>query len=218
MNTHGIVVSNKRIFFVFSVLLFFTFSGCVSSTKYRALESNYEDLELEMAAVKKKNKKLTKEKRRLEEVKNQMIENLKKEIEEKTVRIEMLEQKLKVTAIEKLFFNSGSAVVKRKGQDVIAKIANTLNNASEMEIHIIGHADTRPPGKKISDKYPSNWELSTTRATSIVRVLQWGHGIDPKRMVASGVGHYRPSVAETKDNRAMNRFVEITLAPMAPGN
>lgn len=214
MNTQNILSSKKGLVLL-SILLIFTATGCVSSKKYETLESKYNDLEFELETARKKNQKLYKEKQKLEQVKNQMIENLKQEIEEKTVRIEVLEQKLKVTAVEKLFFDSGSAVVKRQGRTILGKIAGTLNNADGMEIHVTGHADTRPPGKKISNQYPSNWELSTARATAIVQVLQWGHKVDPRRMIASGVGHYRPSVVETDQNREKNRFVEISLTAVS---
>ena len=126
----------------------------------------------------------------------------------------MIEKRLRVTAVEKLFFESGSADVKPRGRAILDKIAATLKDAENMEIHVKGHADQLPPGESISKKYPSNWELSVGRATAIIQVLQWGYKIDPKRMVAEGVAHYRPLVMETAGNRAMNRVVEISLTMM----
>ncbi|MFH2057273.1 MAG: OmpA family protein [Pseudomonadota bacterium] len=214
----------------FSVLLILSISGCVSSEKHETLESQYNICQHELSEARKtadtlfqekanliqEKDNLIQEKGKLEQVKNQMIEDLEAEISEKSVQIQMLEEKLRVTAVEKLFFDSGSADVKQQGRAILAKIAGTLKAAENMEIHIIGHSDELPPGEKISKKFPSNWELSTARATSIIHILQWGYGIDPKRMVAEGVAHYRPLVMETAENRAMNRVVEFSLTVM-PG-
>ena len=113
-----------------------------------------------------------------------------------------------------LFFASGSADVTGRGSDILARIAPTLQNAENQAIRIIGHADSIPIGKKLSATYPSNWELSTARATAIIQILQWGYGIRPERLVAEGVAHYRPLVMETNENRASNRVVEIILTAM----
>jgi len=200
----------------------------VSSEKHKTLESQQSLCQQELSEahekannlirekdnlIREKND-LTREKDELKKVKNQIIEDLEAEISEKSIQIKILEKKLRVTAVENLFFESGSADVKQQGRDILAKIAETLQNAKNMEIHIVGHADELPPGEKTSKRYPSNWELSVDRATAIIQILQWGYGIDPKRMVAEGVAHYRPLVMETAENRAMNRVVEISLTVM----
>ncbi len=212
------------------ILLIFSISGCVSAEKYETLENQYtlcqqdlteaqentESLVREKESLIQEKEALSLKKNELEQVKNQMIEDLEAEISEKSVRIQMLEESLQVTAVEKLFFESGSADLKPEGRVVLDKIAQTLKDSKNMEIHVIGHTDELPPTGKVSKKYPSNWELSVNRATAIIQVLQWGYGIDPKRMVAQGVAHYRPLVMETAENRAMNRVVEISLTVM-PG-
>ena len=157
---------------------------------------------------------LAKEKNEQERVMKEMIESLKAEIEDKTVQIEMLEKRLRITIVDRLFFASGSAEVNSTGQDILARIAPSLQNAENQEIRIVGHADSVPIGKKLSATYLSNWELSTARATSIVRILQWGYDIAPERLVAEGVAQYRPLVMETVENRASNRVVEIILTSM----
>ena len=126
----------------------------------------------------------------------------------------MLEERLKITLVEKLFFKSGSAEVNQKGREILSRIAPTLQNANDQEIRIVGHADSIPIGKKLSVTYLSNWELSTARATAIIQILQWGYGMNPERLVAEGVAHYRPLVMKTNENRASNRVVEIILTGM----
>jgi chemotaxis protein MotB len=200
----------------------------VSTTQYQDLETQYTTLQEEnrtvearnmslneeLTQVKDQNTKLAHLRKEQEVMMNQMMNDLKAEVANKSVQISMYEETLRVKVVEKLFFSSGSAVVSRQGRKILARIAPTLKQAQDQEIRIIGHADQLPPGDKLSQKYPSNWELSTARATAIVQMLQWGYGIDPKRLVAEGVAHYRPAVIETKRNRATNRFVEIVLTAM----
>ncbi len=219
------ILFRKTGFFFFSILFILSISGCVSSEKYETLESQYNLCQKDLRETQqttntllREKENLVQEKDELEQVKKQMVKDLKSEISEKSVRIQMLEENLRVTAVEKLFFESGSADVKKQGKAILDKIAQTLKNAQNMEIHIVGHADQLPPGKDVSKKYPSNWELSVNRATAIIQILQWGYGIDPERMVAQGVAHYRPLVMETQKNRAMNRAVEITLTMMPDMN
>ncbi len=219
-----------------ALCLVFIAGGCVSSSKYKALESQHmmlqeENRELnartislneELTQVRDQNAILAQQKRDQERLMNQMLENLKTEVANKSIQIDMMEESLQLKAIEKLFFQSGSAVVSRQGRSILARLAPTLKEAKDKEIRIIGHADQIPIGAKLAEKYPSNWELSTARATAIAQILQWGYGIDPKRIVAQGVAHYRPLVMETEKNRATNRVVEIVLTfvsstePMTP--
>lgn len=223
-------ISREYTWIILSVLfIVFIAGGCVSSSKYKTLESQHmmlqeENRELnartislneQLTQVRDQNAQLAQQKRDQERLMNQMIENLKTEVSNKSVQIEMMEESLQLKAIEKLFFESGSAVVSRPGRSILARIAPTLKEANEKEIRIVGHADQIPIGEKLAEKYPSNWELSTARATAIAQILQWGYGIDPKRIVAQGVAHYRPLVMETEENRATNRVVEIILTSMS---
>lgn len=208
-------------FFALSILCVFAVSGCVSSSKYADLENQYAtmeqknaELEKKIAAAENEKAKLASEKDEQERVMNAIIDRLKNEMAEKTARIEMLEGKLVLTIVERLFFESGSAEVSRQGRDILARIASTLKSARGQEIRVVGHADSIPIGKKLSTTYLSNWELSTARATAIIQILQWGYGIAPERLVAEGVAHYRPLVMETKENRGSNRVVQIVLKAM----
>jgi chemotaxis protein MotB len=228
MNRGKTLTGNNRLIFLSSLALLFFASGCVSSSQYKTLEGQHEmlqqgSLELlasnlklnqELTQAKDQNQKLAQQKMEQEQTMNQMVDNLKTEVANKTVQINMIEETSKVQIMERLLFNSGSAKVNGKGRKLLARIAPTLKEAANQEICVVGHADQLPPGKKLAAKYPSNWELSTARATAIIQILQWGYKIDPKRLVAEGVAHYRPLVMETKKNRATNRVVEIILTSL----
>ncbi|HBI24653.1 MAG TPA: flagellar motor protein, partial [Nitrospiraceae bacterium] len=75
-------------------------------------------------------------------------------------------------------------------------------------IHIEGHTDDIPMN---SIQFPSNWELSSARATSIVRRFI-SHGVNPSRLTAIGYGEYRPITGnETEEGRGKNRRVDIVI-------
>jgi chemotaxis protein MotB len=202
----------------------------VSTSRYNALESEYGALESEYGALQEENRQLKEDldeqkswheqeieaKEVQEQAMQEMIAELQEEIDANMVRIQMLENCLKVELVEKLLFESASAKVSRDGRKILARIAPILKRAGDQEIHIVGHADDLPPSARTKEKFPSNWELSTARATSVIQVLQWGYGIDPQRLVAEGVAHYRPlNMGKDKEVRANNRAVEILLKPVS---
>jgi chemotaxis protein MotB len=210
--------------YIFCLLFLFLFSatGCVSTSQYKALESEYATLQEENQQLKEDlddQKRLHEQEVEAKEVQEQamqeMIAELQEEIDAKLVRIQMLENYLKVELVEKLLFESASSKVSREGRKILARIAPILERAGDQEIHIVGHADDLPPGARTKEKFPSNWELSTARATNVIQILQWGYGIDPHRLIAEGVAHYRPlNMGKDQEVRARNRAAEILLVPV----
>jgi chemotaxis protein MotB len=72
-----------------------------------------------------------------------------------------------------------------------------------------------PINSKLIEKYPTNWELSTARATQVVRFLAEKANLPPQRLVASGYGEFHPIASnKTPVGRAKNRRIEILLTPM----
>lgn len=219
---YKLVSVRKSTRYIFCSLLFlFLAAGCVSTSTYKTLESEYSTLQKENQQLKAKandqkrfHKKAIKRTETQKEALEEMIAEFEKEIDAQAVRIQMLEKGLKVELVERLLFESGSAKVTREGRKILARIAPILKNSGDQEICIIGHADELPPGAKTRAKYRSNWELSTARATNVIRILQWGHGIDPHRLVAEGVAHYRPlKIENDQEIPTTNRAVEILLTP-----
>jgi chemotaxis protein MotB len=118
---------------------------------------------------------------------------------------------LTVDVAEQLLFDSGRADLKVTGKAVLRKVGEALQGLDDKVIRVVGHTDNVPITKPLQKTYPSNWELSVARATTVVRYLQ-EVGIPPERMVASGRGEYQP-IAENDnpDGRRKNRRTEITL-------
>ena len=235
--------SDQFIIYLF-VLSLLVLSGCVSTSKYQALQTEYDSLQTDRDALQTEHDALNKEKNELQtevdelqkenieltsqnesqiEVSQTMIadfkeesqttiDELKEEIDANTDQISALEEKLKDNMVDKIIFESGSAKVTKEGRKILFRIAPILKEAEDKEIHIVGHCDRLPPGAELSKKYRTNWELSTARATAIAQILQWGYGIDPDRMYAVGVAHYRPLDTESeKKISEKNRVVEIFL-------
>lgn len=118
--------------------------------------------------------------------------------------------KVYVSLQENLLFPSGSAVVNPKGKEALGKLAAVLNANPEITIDIEGHTDSIP----IRGRYQDNWDLSTARAGSIVRILTIDYKVDPVRVVASGHSLYDPvQTNSTSEGRALNRRTEIILSP-----
>ncbi len=196
-----------------SVLLFFFLTGCVSSSKYQSLEVEHQSLKEETVQLEDDNlqlkdeldelqtasSELTSQKEDQEHNMQKIIDGLQDAVEAKSVEIDVLEDTLQVKLVDRLFFAPGSASMTREGRKILARIAPILKDAKDHEIRVVGHCDRFPPGASLSKTYPSNWELSASRAIAIIQVLQWGHGIDPTRLVAEGVAHYRPLKMENPE-------------------
>ena len=120
--------------------------------------------------------------------------------------------KVYVSLDEKLLFKSGSTVVDPNGVRALRQLAVVLAGNPEIDIMIEGHTDDVPfrKGSTIKD----NWDLSVMRATSIVRILLDGSGIEPTRLTVAGRGEYLPvDPAQTTEARRKNRRTEIILSP-----
>ena len=114
-----------------------------------------------------------------------------------------------------LYFESGSAQLTPEGVEKLKSIAATLKREyPDRIIRVEGYTDDKPIGDKLKVQFPSNWELSTGRASAVVRHLQWTHGISPERFEVVGFGPYQPiATNETADGRRENRRVRIAVLP-----
>lgn len=119
--------------------------------------------------------------------------------------------KVYVSLEEKLLFKSGSDVVDIKGKEALKSLAKVLNGTSDITVLVEGHTDNIPIKTKL---FEDNWDLSTARATSIVRILTKDYGFDSNRITASGRGQFHPIKSnDTVAGRASNRRTEIILSP-----
>jgi chemotaxis protein MotB len=139
---------------------------------------------------------------------------LKSEIAAGAVTITQLKGKLTVNMVDRILFDSGRAEVRPDGEKVLEKVGKVLAGVADKDIRIEGHTDNKPIAGDLRNKYATNWELSTARATAVLRYLQDVAKIDGKRLVAAGYGEFRPvSPNDTAEQRALNRRIEIVLVP-----
>lgn len=114
-----------------------------------------------------------------------------------------------------LFFDSGSAEIGANGRDKLARLADVLDRVAERipedipwVLQVEGHTDRRPIR---TARFPSNWELSTARATNIVHYLV-DQGIPPQNLAAAGYGEYQPlTEGSSEEAMARNRRIELKL-------
>jgi chemotaxis protein MotB len=151
----------------------------------------------------------------LEKTRREIESSLKDQIAQKDIKLEEIEGKLKVTFVDKILFDSGSVVIKPKGQEVLLKLADSFRDNKNQNIAVEGHTDEVQIGPALLDRFPTNWELSTARATAVVRFLQEKGNIEPERLTASGFSFYRPvATNDTPEGREQNRRIEIILVPV----
>lgn len=158
--------------------------------------------------------KLKRELSELDRAKQQLENRLKNEIDDKEVKVEMLERGLVITFVAEVLFDSGKAVLRKDSLPKLDKVAKVLNTTvKDLDVGIEGHTDSDPI--KHSD-WKSNWELSSARALSVLHFMVDNYSINPERLAAIGYGEYRPVAPNTnKVNKQKNRRVEIVILPNA---
>ncbi len=142
-----------------------------------------------------------------------MLENkLGQEINDKQIKLQMMEKGLVITVVGDLIFDSGKAKIRPEAVGLLDKVAGILkDNMRQFNVGIEGHTDNVPIQKS---NWKSNWELSTARSLSVLHFLANEQGIAPERLSAIGYGEYRPVASnDTKSGRKQNRRVEIVILP-----
>src|SRR6266436_402661 len=181
-------------------------AGCVSKSEYtktvQTAEARYNALDTENARLKgeladagKRNEQLTADRTQLERT------------------LTMKSGELTVNMVEAILFDSGKAEVKSEGLVVLGKVIEILKTVSDKSIRIEGHTDNKPIVGPLTQRYPTNWELSAGRAINVARFLQ-KQGIEPTKLSAAAFGEFK-SVADnaTLEGRTKNRRIEIVLVP-----
>ena len=200
-----------------------TLSASLSAAeaKQKDAEAKLEAAESERAALKSSNDELSKsvqvkeeELAKLKQTENELQDKLKGEIKSGDIVLTNDGGKLRVGLVDKVLFNSGEAMINKRGENVLMRVGAILKEVADRQIQVSGHTDKEPIGEKKAALFPTNWELSTARATTVVRFLQEKAGVPGERLVASGYGEFHP-VASNKSatGRARNRRIEILLVP-----
>ncbi len=151
---------------------------------------------------------------RLKATFEELQEKMKAEIAKGEIRLSDSNGRLQVDLVDKILFDSGDATISRRGKGVLARVGAILSRVQDRQIHVVGHTDDAPITGRLVERYASNWELSTSRATNVVRFLQDAAHVPPERLAATGYGPFHPIASNaTAAGRARNRRIEILLTP-----
>ena len=134
--------------------------------------------------------------------------DLAEELTRRTVSLRETPEGIVLSLREVGFFGSGSATLRASSMETFDRIGSVLASVGS-NLRIEGHTDNVPIH---TPQFHSNWELSTARATEIIRLLLTREGINAQRLSAAGYAEYHP-VADnaTEDGRRLNRRVDIVI-------
>ncbi|HAP32649.1 MAG TPA: hypothetical protein DCQ14_06335 [Firmicutes bacterium] len=125
------------------------------------------------------------------------------------VQLRMEKRGIVMVLPEEITFDTGRAELKEEARPVLDIIASFIGKIPN-QIIVEGHTDNVPINTLL---FPSNWELSVTRAVSVARHLAEERGLNPRRFVATGYGEYHPIASnDTAEGRARNRRVNIVIS------
>ncbi|MBD0316541.1 MAG: OmpA family protein, partial [Nitrospiraceae bacterium] len=164
-------------------------------------------LEQERAAKEEEIKRLTR-------TQQELSRSLQDEIAKGTITIQQVRDRLTINMVDRVLFDSGQAQIKPAGIKVLKQVGDVLKTVTDKQIRIEGHTDNVPISIKLQDRFKTNWELSTARATTVVRYLIDQGGVDRQYLSAVGYAETHPVASnETDEGRSANRRIEIILYP-----
>ncbi len=136
---------------------------------------------------------------------------LKDGIDDDDVNIKVDKTVVMINLSDKMLYTSGSSTITSRANEVLGKIATIIKERPGFDVMVEGYTDNVPMK---NDCITDNWDLSVKRATSVVRVLQTNHGINPNRLIAAGRGEFN-ALAEndTPEGRSTNRRTRIIIMP-----
>ena len=132
-------------------------------------------------------------------------------IQDEDIIVDVEKTVVYISISDKLLFTSGSSNISEKAKALLSKVAEVISSKPEMDVMVEGYTDNVPMN---STTIQDNWELSTLRATSVIRVLQNDYGINPARLIAAGRSEYLPiATNDTPEGRSKNRRTRIVILP-----
>ena len=161
--------------------------GCVTQSKYNAMLQQQQTLE----------------------------GSLRSEINADQVKIEQLENGIRVRMSNELLYRSGAVELHPNGRAALDKVAGQLASMASQgnRIEVVGNTDDVPVGRELAERYPTNWELAGARAAVVVRYLQ-EKSVNPAQLSAVSRGQYDPVASnDTPTGRAQNRRTELLILP-----
>lgn len=174
--------------------------------KKAALQQALSDSRTQMTTL----KNIEAETKRRNEIYAQFVDRLKTMIDGGQLTVSIEQGRIAINLPNNVLFKSGSANLNSEGSDALTQIAAVLGQFSDRRFQIEGHTDNNPIS---SARFPSNWELSTSRALAVVHLLS-GLGVPAENISAAGFGEFHPRASnDSEEGRQLNRRIEIIMQP-----
>ena len=152
--------------------------------------------------------------KRLTRTQKELSKSLQDEISKGNITIQQVRDRLTINMVDRVLFDSGQAQVKPAGIKVLKQVGDVLGKITDKQIRIEGHTDNVPISSKLQDRFKTNWELSASRATTVVRYLIDQGGVDRQYLSAVGYADTHPLASnDSEEGRSSNRRIEIVLYP-----
>ena len=177
------------------------------------LEVRKQDLQAELSESQSQMatlRSIENETKRRNQIYEKFVNRLKTMIDGGQLTVSIEQGRIVINLPNNVLFKSGSANLNPEGKEALAQIAEVLSQFSDRRFQIEGHTDNKPIS---SARFPSNWELSTSRALTVVHLLT-DMDVNPENISAAGFGEFRPRADnETEEGRQLNRRIEIIMLP-----
>ena len=145
---------------------------------------------------------------RLNRIRQKITSYLQKQKLQDDIKVKMTDRGLTIRFTGKVLFDLGEAAIKENAYSILDKISGIISDVPN-QIMVEGHTDNLPIS---NSKFPSNWELSTARATNVVKYFIEKNDITPAKLSAAGYSKYKPvKPNNSPENRALNRRVDVIL-------
>jgi len=132
--------------------------------------------------------------------------------EDKGITVEQRNGRVYVSMEAQLLFSSGSTAVSGEGSKAVIQLAKALQDQKDLTVLVEGHTDSDKMSGKGAIK--DNWELSSERAISVVRIMLKNSSLNPEILTAAGRGEFSPIASnDTPERKTKNRRIEVILTP-----
>jgi len=152
----------------------------------------------------------------LDKTYQQLNQNLQAQVAANQVQIKQLQNRLEVTMVNSILFPEGGWELHQQGRESLNNVLPALQGLSGKQIVIGGYTDNLQILPPLSNRFPTNWDLSAARAISVVRYFE-AQGIDPNQLSAVAFGQFHPVASnDTPEGRAQNRRINIVIQDQTP--
>ncbi len=136
-----------------------------------------------------------------------LVARLKSMIDAGQLKVIIRDGRMLIAMPNDVLFDSGRTDLKKEAQATLTNVAQVLSSIADRHFLVAGHTDNVPIR---TERFPSNWELSTARAVEVTRFLV-AHGMKPEVLAAAGYGEFDAVAPNEPDTRSLNRRIEIAL-------